>query len=165
MIGDVTNSDGSTKVSLSCHAKVRSWKSYTLIQTPPMDLRKSSSVMGTSCWMTNQWHSSTIWEMRRQQLTSPIAARRRTRRPSPEPAHPTWRHARNLSRQRWQMWCTRRRLQQWTVKQVLYRYTHHATSSNSETCDSSTSIKHEFPKMPCTTFMRSHMTSPASSGR
>ena len=26
MIGDVTNSDGSTKVSLSCHAKIQSWK-------------------------------------------------------------------------------------------------------------------------------------------
>ena len=51
------------------------------------------------------------------------------------------------------------------MKQVLYRYTHHATSSNSETCDSSTSIKHEFPKMPCTTFMRLHMASPASYGR
>ena len=110
-IGGVTSTVGLTKGSQSRHAKIQHWGSFTLTLTPP------------ASWLPVTSDNSALlvhhtWEMKRQQLISLTAMHRVTQRTSLKPVHNTWRYEGLAKTKSW-IGFIKRRLQPWTVSQVL----------------------------------------------
>ena len=103
--------------------------------------------------------------MRRQQLILLTAMQRTTQRTSLKLVPLNLKICAGLVKTQKADLVYKRRLQPWTVNQVLHLCTPHATSSSSGTCASRKSSSHESPKMPYTTFTKLLMTSQVSFGR